>query len=193
MENQNNDSLEKFITASMDFDKYAYFHSKAKNYSIVFLPRIEEVLSTGERRVARCDDDSHPHYKKGEQMAGYRVEFHNFMHRVEINPEDAKLKSFNTNLIAFLREKCEDEKLAPLNRQQLKEIEKPIRRIPENEVEAMLAEKDAEIARLKEMAGEKVDAPAGEEKKDTNQEDSTPATTESQPENTQDKDANVPF
>lgn len=186
-EEKKQENLEKFIDVSMDFDKFAYFHSKAKNYSIIFIPRVEETLSTGERRIAKCDDDSHEHYKKGELMSGVRIEFHNGMKRLEKTKENEKM-------IAFLREKCEEEKMVPLKRQQLKEIEKPIKRIPENEVNAMLADKDAEIERLKKKAGEPVEVatppaetPPAPEKTEVDKKEENQSAAQA------DKDANVPF
>jgi hypothetical protein len=119
--------------SGMDFEKYVYFSSKAKNYGIIMEPRVEDTLSTGERRVAKGDD--------GKLMEGIRIEFHNGMKRIEKTKENAAI-------IKFLRDKCEKEKGVPLNRQQLKEITKPIKMIPEDEVNKKLKEKDEEIARL---------------------------------------------
>lgn len=145
---------DEFIYDGMDFDKFAYFSSKGKNYAIIFKPRVEEVLASGERRVAKDDD--------GNLMNGVRIEFHNGMKRIEKTKE-------NMPMIEFLREKCEKEKSVPLNRQQLKEIVKPVKKISEDKVKAMLAEKDAEIAKLK---GEKKE----EIKKEETQKEETKVT-----------------
>ena len=131
--------------ADKDFEKYAYFVSKAKNYSVIMEPRVEDLLSTGERRVARDEN--------GKEMAGLRIEFHNGMKRVEKTKENEKL-------IAFLREKCEKEKLQPDKDRQLVEVLRPEKVYKETEVKDLISEKDKEIERLKKMAGE------GEDKAD---------------------------
>ena len=130
-----NDIAKKFITDGMDFERYAYFSSKAKNFSIIYKARVEELLSTGEKRVAKDDN--------GKEMVGERIEFHNGIKRLEKTKEnEAKIK--------FLRDKCEKEKTMPLRSQQLKEIIKPERVYTESETMEMLKKKDEEIKKLKE-------------------------------------------
>jgi len=135
-----NKKVKKFITDGMDFKKYVYFSSKAKNFSIIYKPRVEELLSTGEKRVAKDD--------KGKEMIGERIEFHNGMKRLALTKE-------NEGRIAFLREKCESEKLIPLRSQQIKEIVKPERTYTEAETKALLAEKDKELEELKKLNSKK--------------------------------------
>ncbi len=119
-----------------DYKKYAYFTSKASNYSVIFKPQVEEILADGSRRIAKGDD--------GKEMVGLRIEFRNGMLRYEKTEE-------NMPMIKFLRTKCENENKEPANRQQLKEITKPIKMVKEEEMKTKLAEKDEEIKKLKEQ------------------------------------------
>lgn len=125
--------------ADKDFEKYVYFVSKAKNYGTIMEPRVEETLANGERKVSKDDD--------GKPMVGLRIEFHNGMKRLEKTPE-------NKGQIEFLRKKCKEESTLPEKRQQIKELHKLIKKIPETEVEKMRADDKAEIKRLKEKLGE---------------------------------------
>jgi len=122
------------LHSDKDFDKYVYFASKAKNYTIIYKPMVEELLATGERRVAKDDD--------GKLMSGVRIEFHNGMKRFEKSPE-------NEAIIEFVRAKCKGEENEPESRRMLKEITKPIKKISEDVVREMMSEKDAEIERLR--------------------------------------------
>lgn len=146
------------LHSGKDFDKYAYFESKAKNYGIIYEPRLEEVMASGDKRVAKDDD--------GKKMEGIRIEFHNHLKRFDRTKENEKI-------IKWLEKKCEEELKMPLRSQQLKQIFKPVKMIPETEVKAKFDEQDAEIARLKKELGkepaQKTPAPAEEEKKSLDQ------------------------
>lgn len=117
-----------------DYEKYAYFVSKAKNYSVIFKPMVEEVLADGSRRIAKDE--------KGKEMVGLRIEFDNRMKRIEKTEE-------NMPMIEFLRKKCEGEAGEDPKRQQIKEEHKPIKMVKEEEMKVKLAEKDEEIKKLK--------------------------------------------
>ncbi len=125
-----------------DYDKYVYFASKAQNYTLLWKPRVEEKLATGERRVAKDE--------KGNEMGGFRIEFTNRMLRLEKSKENEKK-------IEFIRARCEADKwfdypkktsLMPESRRMLKEVTKPIVKIPEDEVKKMMSGKDEKIKEL---------------------------------------------
>lgn len=118
-----------------NYEKYAYFVSKARNYSVIFKPCVEEVLADGSRRIAKDDD--------GKEMVGLRIEFDNYGKRIEKTKE-------NMPMIEFLRAKCKGEDVEDPKRQQIKEKHKPIKMVKEDEMNAKLAEKDEEIKKLKE-------------------------------------------
>jgi hypothetical protein len=129
-----------------DYDKYAYFQSKARNYGVVYEPRVEEITASGDRRVAKDDD--------GKQMTGIRIEFHNFQKRIERTPENKKM-------IEWLEARCKKELTMPLRFQQISQIFKPEKIYKQAEVDEMMDDKDAEIARLKaEMGKDEAPAPA---------------------------------
>ena len=140
-----------------DFDKFAHFSSKAKNYAIVYKPHVTERLAGGETVTAKD--------KEGKELIGLRLEFENHNFRIEKSKENEKI-------IAFLRKKCEGEKQVSLKMQQLKEIQKPIKKIEETKVKEMLSAKDKEIEELKKkLAKTKVDDRVDDKKKDEKKED----------------------
>ena len=130
--------------AGKDFEKYAYFESKAKNYGIIYEPRLEEPMASGEKRVATDDD--------GKKMEGIRVEFHNHFKRYE-------RKKKNEGIIKWLEAKCKEELNMPLRFQQIKQIFKPVKMIPETEIKAQLDEKDKEIENLRKELGKDAKSP----------------------------------
>lgn len=119
-----------------DYDKYAYFVSKANNFAIVIKPTKKKIVD-------------------GEVIfeEGLRLEFHNKMLRLEKTKE-------NEGILAKLREKLESEKaLDPKRRSFFEEI-KPKEMVEMDKVESMLGEKigeknqkiselEEEIAKLK--------------------------------------------
>ena len=135
-----------------DFEKYAYFQAKAKNYGMVYKPRVEELTASGDRRVAKDDD--------GKQLTGIRVEFHNYEKRLERTSE-------NKELISWLENKCKEELTMPLRFQQIKQIFKPEKIYKQVDVDKLVDDKDAEIARLKAEMGKTEPAEKG---KDDNKE-----------------------
>ena len=119
-----------------DYDKYAYFVSKANNFAIVIKPTKKKIVD-------------------GEVIfeEGLRLEFHNKMLRLEKTKE-------NEGVIAKLREKLENEKALDPKRRSFFEETKPKEMVEMDKVETMLGEKigekneriaelEAEIAKLK--------------------------------------------
>lgn len=125
-----------------DYTKFVYFTSKASDCAIVYKPRVERVLDSGEKTIAKDED--------GKEMTGHRIEFRNHNLTYEITDE-------NKPMIDFLRGIILLEMDVPINKKLFIELMKPIKSIPENEVNSMLAAKDAEIKKLKEDAGEEVE------------------------------------
>lgn len=119
-----------------DYDKYAYFVSRASNFAIVIKPTKKKIVD-------------------GEVVfeEGLRLEFNNKMLRLE------KTKD-NEGIIAKLREKLEAEKVLDPKRRSFWEEEKPKEMVEMEKVETLLGEKigeknekiaelEAEIAALK--------------------------------------------
>jgi len=129
----------RFINKTMsekDYDKYAYFVSKANNFAIVIKPTKKKIVD-------------------GEVIfeEGLRLEFHNKMLRVEKTKE-------NEGILAKLREKLENEKALDPKRRSFFEETKPKEMVEMDKVEILLGEKigekndkiaalEAEIAKLK--------------------------------------------
>jgi len=128
-----------------DYEKFAYFASRASNCSIIYKPRVEQILASGEKVVARDE--------KGKEMVGHRIEFHNHNLMYEKN-------ELNAPLIQFLRGWIAEEDLLPKNKKLFIEITKPTKQFSEAEVDKMIGEKDAEIVRLKKLAGGEEKAPS---------------------------------
>lgn len=128
-----------------DYDKYAYFVSKANNFAIVIKPTKKKIVD-------------------GEVVfeEGLRLEFHNKMLRIEKTKE-------NEGIIAKLRGKLESEKSLDPKRRSFFEETKPKEMVEIDKVETILSEKigekndkiaalEAEIAKLKKKpASEDVD------------------------------------
>ena len=113
--------------AGKDFDKYAYFRSRARNYGICM---------TSERR-ANVD---------GEvviKAPGFRIEFNNHLKRIEKT-------EMNEPVIKFLRDRMLLEKDLAQNKRMLFEETKADILIPEKDVKELLSKKNEEIASLKE-------------------------------------------
>jgi len=127
-------SNEKKASDGRNYKDYAYFTSKASNCSIIYKPRVERILNSGEKALVKDEN--------GDEMVGFRIEFKNsnLMY---------KKTDLNAPLISFLRDFIEKEKHVAKNKKMFIELTKPVKNIPENEVEKLLAEKDAEIASLK--------------------------------------------
>ncbi len=115
-----------------DFDRYAYFVSKAKNYAICYQPEMKEVDMYGQQR---------------EVKAPIRIEFHNGKKRIEKTPE-------NQPYIDFLRERIKKEESMDPRSRTLWE-EQPSQVVPKEEHEKSLQEKQKEIERLKKEMAEK--------------------------------------
>jgi len=145
-----------------DYKKYAYFSSKAFNYGLLFKPCVEEILAGGIRRIATDDD--------GKKLDGFRIQFQNYGYRIDMNPMvegaenkvDVKVKAFNLSLLKFLRAKVGVESVKPKDKIMVMEDHMPIKQIPENKVNEMLAAKDAEIKALKKANESKVEEPKKE-------------------------------
>lgn len=119
-----------------DYDKYAYFVSKANNFAIVIKPTKKKIV------------DGEVVYEEG-----MRLTFHNKMLRLEKTKE-------NEGVIAKLREKLENEKALDPKRRSFFEETKPKEMVEMDKVETMLGEKigekneriaelEAEIEKLK--------------------------------------------
>lgn len=136
-------SDEKKSTASdsRDYENFVYFASRASNCGIIYKPRVERILDSGEKVIAKDE--------KGKEMLGLRIEFQN--HNLSYKKDDPLAKP----LIAFLRSIIEKEKDLPKNKKMFIEMTKPIKQFSETEVNKMMKERDVEIKRLKEKAGEK--------------------------------------
>jgi len=124
----------------MDFDKYAYFKSKAKNYCVIVKERVEEITASGDKRVSKDDN--------GKEMVGLRIEFHNHQKRIERTKE-------NEGIIKFLENKCKEEKTLQKEKRQITQVFKPIKMIPETEIKGIVSEKDAKIKELEEALKKK--------------------------------------
>jgi hypothetical protein len=102
-----------------DYEKYAYFYSRAKNYGIVMKA---EHKRTVDGEVVRD--------------VGIRIEFHNGMLKLEKTKENAEM-------IKYLRKKIEEEKGVSLYKKSFVEEFKPEKTYTESEVkELLLAQKD---------------------------------------------------
>jgi len=123
-------------TKGMDFDKYAYFKSKAKNYCVIVKERVEEITASGDKRVAKDDE--------GKQMVGLKIEFKNHQKRLERTKE-------NAGIIKFLEDKCKVEKKGVgKGKRSIEQEFKPVRMIPETEIKGMMSDKDKKIKELEE-------------------------------------------
>jgi len=142
-----------------DYDKFAYFVSRAINYSVIFRPKVQELLATGEWRTAKDDD--------GNLMEGYRIEFHNGKLAYEKN-------ELNKSLIEFLRLKIFAERDLPEKRKVIKEETKPIKKIPEDEVQKMLAEQEAELKEKYNIKDEPVEEGKKEDKEGEKKKENVP-------------------
>lgn len=109
-----------------DFDKYAYFVSRASNFAIVIRPDKKRVVD-------------------GEVIfdAGLRLEFDNKMLAIE------KTKD-NEVILEKLREKLKKEETLDPKRRAFFEETKPVSMIPEDKVKEKLQEKNQKIAELEE-------------------------------------------
>lgn len=122
-----------------DYDKYAYFVSKASNFAIVIRPTKKKIV------------DGEVVYEEG-----LRLEFHNKMLRVEKSKD-------NEGILSKLREKLDNEKALDPKRRSFFEETKPKEMVEMEKVETLLGEKigeknekiaelEAEIAKLKKKA-----------------------------------------
>ncbi len=114
---------------SKDFNKYAYFVSKAKNFAIAIRPDKKKIVD-------------------GEVVfePGLRVEFHNGMLEVEKNDN-------NKIIIETLRKKLDDQKDIDPKRRSFWEEQAPKEMVEVNKVKDLLGEKNDKIAELeKELA-----------------------------------------
>lgn len=134
--------LFKKTMSDKDYDKYAYFVSKANNFAIVIKPTKKKIVD-------------------GEVVfeEGLRLDFHNKMLRLEKTKE-------NERIIAKLREKLESEKALDPKRRSFFEETKPKEMVEMDKVETLLEEKigekndkiaelEAELAKLKKQPEDK--------------------------------------
>jgi hypothetical protein len=113
------------IMSEKNYDKYAYFVSRANNFAIVIRPDKKKIVD-------------------GETVfeSGLRVEFKNKMLRIE-KTED------NQFILDVLKEKLKKEEQIDPKRRSFYEETKPESMIPESKVKDALQKKNEEIERLK--------------------------------------------
>lgn len=109
-----------------DYDKYAYFVSKANNFAIVIRPTKKKIV------------DGEVVYEEG-----LRLEFNNRMLRIEKTKE-------NEGVLTKIREKLKNESAMDPKRRAFFEEEEPTAMIPEEKVKEALEEKNKKIAELEE-------------------------------------------
>lgn len=128
-----------------DFDRYAFFRSRARNYAICYQPELKEVDAYGQQR---------------EVQPAIRIEFHNGMKRLEKTKE-------NQPFIDFLRKRIEKEQdMDPRSRTIWEET--PPDNISRDEHKKELEEKDKEIEELRKKVEQ------GQTQEEQSEENNTP-------------------
>ena len=149
-----------------DFDRFAYFVSKADNKVLVVKPRHEEIALDGEVRVAK-------HEETGKRLVGLKIIFSNGMIQFEYEPKkadgttvDEKQKKINMMQINYLRDVIKREDTGQEKDRQIKEVKKPAKIYSESEVADIEKKHAEEIAALK-----KQNEPAPDEAPSNDQDD----------------------
>lgn len=116
-----------------DFEKYAYFVSKASNHTVIIKPQLEEIMANGEVKVSRDE--------KGKEMLRVMAQFNNGMLRIEYAPvneftkkADIAKAKMNKLKIDYLRMLIQKELELSENKKSIKEVKKAPRLYTEEEV-----------------------------------------------------------